>query len=36
MIRISPIAEDWAVKGFHLHVNGIEIAMIALRKLGID
>jgi len=27
MIRISPIAEDWVVKGFHLHVNSVEIVM---------
>ena len=27
MCRISPVGDDWIVKGFHIHVHGIEIAM---------
>jgi hypothetical protein len=25
--RISPVSEDWAVKGCHLHVHGIGVAL---------
>jgi hypothetical protein len=27
MWRISPISDDWVVKGFHLHLGKIELAM---------
>src|SRR5664280_2266232 len=27
MCRISPVSEDWADKGCHLHVRGIEVVL---------
>jgi hypothetical protein len=27
MCRISTVSNDWVVKGFHIHVDGIELAM---------
>ena len=27
MVRISPISDDWVVKGCHLHVGTVEVAL---------
>jgi hypothetical protein len=35
MCEASKIAEDWVIKGFHIHVNGIELAVLSDHEGGI-
>jgi hypothetical protein len=35
MLRISPISEDWADKGCHLHVGKVEVAIRPDHQVGI-
>ncbi len=35
MCRISPVSDDWTTKGFHIHIDGIELAVRPDHRGGI-